>query len=167
MKNISKLTFRKKELDNYAIGIKTLKKLLKVAQAPVQTVIFSGNDTTGKTIAVQILAKETDRQVYRVGLSAVISKYIGETEKNLEKIFNRAENKDWILFFDEADALFGKRTEVKDAHDRYANIEVSYLLKKIESLGCLVILSTNQATDLNKEVLKRFKNVVHFPPEKE
>jgi len=166
MKNISKFTFRKKELENYAIGIETLKKLLKVAQAPSQILIFSGNDETGKKAATQLLAKETGRQVYRVDISGAISKYIGETEKNLEKILNRAENQDWILFFDEADALFGKRTEVKDAHDRYANIEVSYLLNKIESLGCLVILSTNQATDLKKEVLKRFKNVVYFPPEK-
>lgn len=167
MKNISKFAFRKKELDNYAIGIETLKKLLKVAKAPSQILIFSGIDEIGKKAATQILAKETGKQVYRVNISGVVSKYIGETEKNLEKILSRAENQDWILFFDEADALFGKRTEVKDAHDRYANIEVSYLLNKIENLGCLVILSSKQSSKLEKQVLKRIKNVVHFPPEKD
>jgi ATPases of the AAA+ class len=96
-------------------------------------------------------------------LASVVSKYIGETEKNLEKVFNMAEDKDWILFFDEADSLFGKRTGIKDSHDRYANQEVSYLLQRIEEYGGLVVLSTNQKINIDDAFARRFQSVIRFP----
>jgi SpoVK/Ycf46/Vps4 family AAA+-type ATPase len=101
--------------------------------------------------------------VFRNDLSRVVSKYIGETEKNLSRLFDRAGNKDWILFFDEADALFGKRTEIRDAHDKYANQEVAYLLQRIESFEGLVILATNQRGNVDEAFLRRFQAVVNFP----
>ena len=101
--------------------------------------------------------------MFRVDLSRVVSKYIGETEKNLARLFDKAEHKDWILFFDEADALFGKRTEVRDAHDQYANQEVAYLLQRIESYAGLVILATNQRGNIDEAFLRRFQASVNFP----
>jgi len=98
-----------------------------------------------------------------VDLSTVVSKYIGETEKNLERLFLKAKNRDWILFFDEADAIFGKRTGVKDAHDRYANQEVSYLLQRIENFNGLVILSSNFKSNIDEAFLRRFNMIVKFP----
>ena len=121
-------------------AIKSLAKRVK----PGYTGLFSGPSGTGKTLTVSLLGKETGVKVYQVDLSLAISKYIGETEKNLSKLFQAAEEKNWILFFDEADALFGKRTNVKDAHDRYANQEVSYLLQKIEEYSGLVIFSSSE-----------------------
>jgi SpoVK/Ycf46/Vps4 family AAA+-type ATPase len=103
---------------------------LKRWAKPGYRVLFHGPPGTGKTLAATILGKNTQRDVFRIDLSMVVSKYIGETEKNLSSLFDRARSKDWILFFDEADALFGKRTNVRDAHDKYANQEVSYLLQK-------------------------------------
>ena len=110
---------------------------------PGYRALFHGPPGTGKTMTASLLGKSTERDVYRIDLSTIVSKYIGETEKNLANLFNKAENKDWILFFDEADALFGKRTQVQNAHDRYANQEVAYLLQRIESYQGLVILATN------------------------
>ena len=101
--------------------------------------------------------------MFRIDLSRVVSKYIGETEKNLARLFDRAEHKDWILFFDEADALFGKRTDVRDAHDKYANQEVAYLLQRIETFSGLVILATNQRGNIDEAFLRRFQAAVHFP----
>ncbi len=124
--------------------------------------LFHGPSGTGKTFATCILGKETEREVYRIDLSLVVSKFIGETEKNLELIFARAENKDWILFFDEADALFGKRTNIRDAHDKYANQEASYLLQRIEDYDGLVVLATNMKTNIDDSFLRRFDSDLKF-----
>lgn len=126
-------------------------------------VLFYGPPGTGKTLTASLLGKYTNRDVYRVDLSMVVSKYIGETEKNLSKLFDKAEHKDWILFFDEADALFGKRTGVRDAHDRYANQEISYLLQRVENYDGLVILASNLKDNIDKAFLRRFQSIIHFP----
>lgn len=125
--------------------------------------LFAGPPGTGKTLTASLLGRRTQRDVYRIDLSAVVSKYIGETEKNLEAIFAQAEDKNWILFFDEADALFGKRSQVRDAHDRYANQEVSYLLQRLEDFPGLVVLATNMKDNLDEAFLRRFQAVIHFP----
>lgn len=125
--------------------------------------LFYGPPGTGKTMAAALLAKETGMAVYRIDLSMVVSKYIGETEKNLSSIFEQAETKNWILFFDEADALFGKRTKVNDAHDRYANQEVSYLLQRIEDFDGLIILASNLKDNMDEAFTRRFQSIVHFP----
>jgi AAA+ superfamily predicted ATPase len=130
---------------------------------PGYRALFHGPPGTGKTLTATLLGKYTGRPVFRVDLSRVVSKYIGETEKNLSRLFDKAEHKDWILFFDEADALFGKRTEVRDAHDKYANQEVAYLLQRIESYAGLVILATNQRGNVDEAFLRRFQAAVHFP----
>ncbi len=124
--------------------------------------LFHGPSGTGKTFAACILGKETGKEVYQIDLSMVVSKFIGETEKNLELIFARAENKDWILFFDEADALFGKRTNIRDAHDKYANQEASYLLQRIEDYDGLVILATNMKNNIDESFLRRFDSDLKF-----
>ena len=125
--------------------------------------LFAGPSGTGKTMAAEVIAKELELDLYRIDLSGVVSKYIGETEKNLDRVFTAAQNANAILFFDEADALFGKRSEVKDAHDRYANIEVSYLLQKMEEYDGLAILATNLRQNLDEAFLRRLAFVVHFP----
>ncbi|MBI3135487.1 MAG: ATP-binding protein [Bacteroidetes bacterium] len=125
--------------------------------------LFYGPPGTGKTLTAALVAKSTGKPVYRIDLSMVVSKYIGETEKNLANIFQQAENKDWILFFDEADALFGKRTKVNDAHDRYANQEVSYLLQRIEDFDGMTILASNMKSNMDEAFLRRFQSVIHFP----
>jgi ATPases of the AAA+ class len=125
--------------------------------------LFTGESGTGKTMAAEVLAKELGLSLYRIDLSAVVSKYIGETEKNLRKLFDAAEDGGAILFFDEADALFGKRSEVKDSHDRYANIEVNYLLQRLESFRGLAILATNMKGALDTAFLRRLRFVVNFP----
>jgi hypothetical protein len=125
--------------------------------------IFSGPSGTGKTMAAEVLAGELDLDLYRIDLSAVVSKYIGETEKNLKRVFDAAEESGAILLFDEADALFGKRTEVKDSHDRHANIEVSYLLQRMESYQGLAILTTNLRKNIDDAFLRRIQFVVEFP----
>ncbi len=125
--------------------------------------LFYGPPGTGKTFTATLLGKQFNRDVYRIDLSQVVSKYIGETEKNLEKIFQKAEDKNWILFFDEADALFGKRTSVSSAHDRYANQETSYLLQRIEDFNGLVILASNNKANIDHAFLRRFNAIVHFP----
>ena len=109
-----------------------------------------------------LLGKDTGRDVYRIDLSLIVSKYIGETEKNLSNIFDQAENKNWILFFDEADALFGKRTSVSDSHDRYANQEVSYLLQRVEDYNGLVLLASNQKENMDDAFTRRFDNIINF-----
>lgn len=126
--------------------------------------LFYGPPGTGKTLTASLLGKHTGRDVYRIDLSMTVSKYIGETEKNLSALFDRAEPKDWILFFDEADALFGKRTSVRDSHDRYANQEVSYLLQRIDAFGGLVIMAASRKAHLDEAFLKRFDVVIEFPP---
>lgn len=125
--------------------------------------LFYGPPGTGKTLAATLIGKKTGRDVYRIDLSTVVSKYIGETEKNLKRLFDRAERKDWILFFDEADALFGKRTGVSNSNDRYANQEVSYLLQRVEYFDGMVILATNMKNNIDKAFIRRFQNIIHFP----
>jgi SpoVK/Ycf46/Vps4 family AAA+-type ATPase len=126
-------------------------------------VLFTGESGTGKTMAAEILAAGLGLELYRIDLSSVVSKYIGETEKNLARVFDAAEASGAVLLFDEADALFGKRSEVKDSHDRYANIEVSYLLQRMEAYRGLAILTTNQKTALDPAFLRRLRFVVQFP----
>jgi AAA+ superfamily predicted ATPase len=125
--------------------------------------LFCGHSGTGKTLAAEVLANELDLDLFRVDLSQVVSKYIGETEKNLRSIFDAAENTGAVLLFDEADALFGKRSEVRDSHDRYANIEVSYLLQRMEAYRGLALLTTNLRGALDQAFLRRIRFVVHFP----
>jgi SpoVK/Ycf46/Vps4 family AAA+-type ATPase len=127
------------------------------------TVLFAGPPGTGKTMAAETLAAGLELLMYRIDLSQVVNKYIGETEKNLKRIFDAAERSDCILFFDEADALFGKRTEVKDAHDRYANIEVAYLLQRMEAYEGLAILTTNLRQNLDAAFLRRLRFIIDFP----
>jgi hypothetical protein len=125
--------------------------------------LFSGESGTGKTLAAEAIANEAGLDLYRIDLASVVSKYIGETEKNLSKLFDAAEHSGAVLLFDEADALFGKRSEVKDSHDRYANIEIAYLLQRIESYRGLAILTTNMKSALDRAFLRRIRFVVQFP----
>jgi SpoVK/Ycf46/Vps4 family AAA+-type ATPase len=125
--------------------------------------LLAGNSGTGKTMAADVMANALGLDLYRIDLSAVVSKYIGETEKNLDAIFREAERSNAILFFDEADALFGKRSEVKDAHDRYANIETAYLLQRMEEYSGIVILATNLKMNLDEAFVRRLHFVVDFP----
>ncbi len=140
----------------------------KLVQNKGLNVLFAGPSGTGKTMAAEILAGELGLDLYRIDLATVVSKYIGETEKNLDRIFREAEHSNAILFFDEADAIFGKRSEVRDSHDRYANIEVSYLLQKMEAYDGIAILATNLRKNLDQAFLRRMHFTVEFPlPEEE
>lgn len=125
--------------------------------------LFAGDSGTGKTMAAEVIANELRLNLYRIDLSAVVSKYIGETEKNLRRLFDAAEDGGAILFFDEADALFGKRSEVKDSHDRYANIEINYLLQRLEAYSGLAILATNMKNALDAAFTRRLRFIVNFP----
>ncbi|MEO0369161.1 MAG: AAA family ATPase, partial [Pseudomonadota bacterium] len=131
-------------------------------QSNASAVLFVGPSGTGKTMAANVMANELGLDLFKVDLAGVVSKYIGETEKNLDKIFSIAAMSKVVLFIDEADALFGKRTEVKDAHDRYANIEVSYLLQKMEQHPGLVILASNLGQNIDEAFSRRFSNIVEF-----
>jgi SpoVK/Ycf46/Vps4 family AAA+-type ATPase len=158
----------KEQIDDIKIWLRHNEQLLKDSNLskrlkPGYRALFYGPPGTGKTLTATLLGKEFNKEVYRIDLSQVVSKYIGETEKNLEKVFSRAENKDWILFFDEADALFGKRTNVSNAHDRFANQEVSYLLQRVEDFSGLLVLSSNFKTNLDHAFVRRFHAIVHFP----
>ncbi|MFN0194230.1 MAG: ATP-binding protein [Aestuariivirga sp.] len=130
---------------------------------PGYRALFYGPPGTGKTMTACLLGRSTGREVYKVDLSLVVSKYIGETEKNLARVFDQAQHKGWILFFDEADALFGKRSETKDAHDRYANQEVSFLLQRIETFDGIAILASNQKENIDSAFARRFESIVYFP----
>ena len=136
---------------------------LKRKIKPGYRVLFYGPPGTGKTFTAALLGKQFGKDVYRIDLSQIVSKFIGETEKNLEGVFKKAETKNWILFFDEADALFGKRTNVQSAHDKYANQEVSYLLQRVEDYAGLLILASNFKNNLDDAFIRRFHAVVHFP----
>ena len=125
--------------------------------------LFAGPSGTGKTMAAEIIAAELGLELYKIDLSTVVSKYIGETEKNLSRIFAEAETSNAILFFDEADALFGKRSEVKDSHDRYANIEIGYLLQRMEEYDGVVILATNLRKNMDEAFVRRLQFTVEFP----
>lgn len=126
------------------------------------TALFSGPSGTGKTMAAQVLARSLEMELYRVDLAGVINKYIGETEKRLKKVFDACERADVVLFFDEADALFGQRMQVKDAHDRFANIEIDYLLQRMEQFDGIAILATNRKSDLDKAFLRRLRFIIDF-----
>ena len=140
----------------------------KLASSRGVTVLFAGPPGTGKTMAAEIIASELGLDLYKIDLSTIVSKYIGETEKNLERIFNEATTSNAILFFDEADALFGKRSEVRDSHDRYANIEISYLLQRMEAYDGVTILATNLRANLDEAFTRRLQFAVDFPfPEEE
>jgi SpoVK/Ycf46/Vps4 family AAA+-type ATPase len=125
--------------------------------------LFSGSSGTGKTFAAEILAGDLGMDLYQIDLSCVVSKYIGETEKNLSRVFQEAQDSNAILFFDEADALFGKRSEVKDAHDRYANIEINYLLQKVEEYEGVIILASNMSKSIDAAFLRRMHFSIEFP----
>ena len=136
-----------------------LKRILKAGYRA----LFYGPPGTGKTLAATLLGKKNNMDVYRVDLSMIVSKYIGETEKNLAKVFDLAENRNWILFFDEADALFGKRTTTNTSNDRHANQEVAYLLQRIEDFPGTVILATNLKSNIDEAFSRRFQSIIYFP----
>ena len=152
----SQVAYRAKVYRHWGFGA-------KVSRGLGISALFSGVSGTGKTMAAEVLARHLRLDLYRVDLAGVVSKYIGETEKNLKKIFDAAERSGAILFFDEADALFGKRTEVKDSRDRFANIEVNYLLQRMESFNGLSILATNRKADIDRAFLRRLRFLVDFP----
>jgi SpoVK/Ycf46/Vps4 family AAA+-type ATPase len=143
-------------LDEWALG-------QKLTSSQGMTALFAGPPGTGKTTGAEIIAAELGLDLYKIDLSTIVSKFIGETEKNLERIFNEAESSNAILFFDEADAIFGKRSEVKDAHDRYANMEVSYLLQRMEAYDGVTILATNLRANLDDAFLRRLQFAIDFP----
>jgi ATP-dependent 26S proteasome regulatory subunit len=143
-------------LDEWKIGH-------KLASSRGVTILFSGPPGTGKTMAAEVIAHELSLDLFKIDLSTIVSKYIGETEKNLEHIFSEAETSNAILFFDEADALFGKRSEVRDSHDRYANIEISYLLQRMEAYDGVTILATNLRSNLDESFTRRLQFAVDFP----
>lgn len=154
-----------KELENWICYESVLMDQWQMSKKlrPGYRALFCGPPGTGKTLTATLLGKATGREVYKVDLSMVISKYIGETEKNLAALFDKAEHKGWILFFDEADSLFGKRTQVRDSHDRYANQEVSFLLQRVETFDGLVILASNLASNVDEAFSRRFEQIIHFP----
>lgn len=149
-------THRQQVLNEWGFG-------RKLAYGTGINALFTGPSGTGKTMAAEIVANELGLDLYKIDLAAIISKYIGETEKNLDKIFTAAEHANAILFFDEADALFGKRSEVKDSHDRYANLEISYLLQKMEQYEGIAILATNLRQNLDEAFVRRLTFIVQFP----
>jgi AAA+ superfamily predicted ATPase len=152
---------RPKVLEEWKVG-------QKLASSAGVTALFAGPPGTGKTMAAEVIAGELGLDLYKIDLSTVVSKYIGETEKNLEKIFQEAESSNAILFFDEADSLFGKRSEVRDSHDRYANIEISYLLQRMEAYDGVTILATNLGANLDEAFTRRLSFSINFPfPEEE
>jgi hypothetical protein len=146
--------FQENKQDNQAFA-RRIKQGLKV--------MFFGKPGTGKTQTAAILAADLKKRIYRIDLSQIVSKYIGETEKNLSRIFEAAESRQWILFFDEGDALFGKRTSVNSSNDRYANQEVAYLLQRMEDFEGIIIVSTNLRENIDAAFLRRFQIIVEFP----
>jgi SpoVK/Ycf46/Vps4 family AAA+-type ATPase len=150
--------------ESFKAGLKqkTNRKLTGTT-ASVSPAIFYGSQVKEKINTAALISNTLNMPAYRIDLSKLSSKYMDETEKNLNELFDTAEKKDWILFFDEADALFGKRTNIKDAHDRYANIDVNYLLRRIEDYPGLVVLASNKKTAVDPSLLKKFKTVINFP----
>jgi SpoVK/Ycf46/Vps4 family AAA+-type ATPase len=147
---------RNRMLENYGLPD-------KIKRGVGISALFTGTSGTGKTLAAQVIANDQKLDLYRVDLSNVVSKYIGETEKNLGRIFDVAGDSNAVLLFDEADSLFGKRSEVKDAHDRYANISNDYLLQRIESYQGIVILTTNSKESIDHAFIRRLRFIVDFP----
>ena len=158
------------EINTWIATSKTIMEdwgLSRFLKAGYRSLLY-GPPGTGKTLAATLLGKKNNMDVYRVDLSMIVSKYIGETEKNLAKVFDLAENRNWILFFDEADALFGKRTSTNTSNDRHANQEVTYLLQRIEDFPGTVILATNLRSNIDEAFSRRFQSVIYFPmPDKE
>lgn len=155
-KDVSKLSARlQSQLNKVAMAVKK--------GQPGSCVVLHGPTGTDKTPAASLLANKLGRAVYQVDMAAVVSKYIGETEKNLDHVFRLAQTNDWLLFFDEADALFAQRSEVKDAHDRYANIETGLFLRKLEAYQGIVILTTNSPKQLRPDLQKHCKHNVKLP----
>jgi hypothetical protein len=152
------------EIKDYILQGKKLKNDYQFGRKikPGFKVLFTGPPGTGKTLTASLLGKYCQMDVYRIDLSMVVSKYIGETEKNLSRVFDMAENKNWILFFDEADALFGKRSNTSDSHDRYANQEVSFLLQRMEDFDGLVILCSNFKKNIDEAFFRRFQLLLDF-----
>jgi len=148
-------------------SVRTLTKLKNICRDFIPgkgiTCIFSGESGTSQTLAAEVIAKELNLNLYRIGLSAVVSKYIGETEKNLGRIFDAAKDSGCILLFDEADAMFGIRAQVSDTHDRATNIETGYLLQRMEEYTDIAILATNRLQNLDKSFVRRMRFVVKFP----
>ena len=135
----------------------------KLGHGRALVVLFTGRSGTGKTMAASILARTLGLDLYKIDLAAVVSKYVGETEKNLDRIFDEGQTSNAVLFFDEADALFGKRSDIKDAHDRYANIEVAYLLQRVEAYEGVVVLATNLAKNIDEAFARRMRHTIEFP----
>lgn len=159
--------FTAKQLDEIRIWLHhghTLLENWKMGRKlkPGYKALFYGPPGTGKTLTASLFGKLYNLDVYRIDLSMVISKYIGETEKNLEKVFKKAENKNWILFFDEADALFGKRSDISNSHDKFANQEIAYLLTRLEDYPNLVILASNMRQNMDEGFTRRLQSVIHF-----
>lgn len=153
------------EINTWISSGKTIMKdwgLSRFLKAGYRT-LFYGPPGTGKTLAATLLGKKNQMDVYRIDLSMIVSKYIGETEKNLARVFDLAENRNWILFFDEADALFGKRTSTNTSNDRHANQEVAYLLQRIEDFPGMVILATNLRSNIDEAFSRRFQSMIYFP----
>ncbi|MCD8331769.1 MAG: ATP-binding protein, partial [Oscillospiraceae bacterium] len=135
----------------------------KVTYGRGLSILFAGVPGTGKTMCAQVIANELNMEMYKINISQIVSKYIGETEKNLQAVFTEARHSNCILFFDECDALFGKRSEVKDAHDRNANVEVAYLLQQIEEHDGVCIMATNLIGNIDAAFMRRITYVIHFP----
>jgi len=150
------------ELANHIKHEATKSKSIGHSTNPGVIVLFAGESGAGKTMAATALAHHLKHALYRVNLNSVVSKYIGETEKNLRRLFDAAEDGGAILFFDEADELFGKRSDVKDSHDRYANIEINYLLQRIESFQGLIILSSNMKSNIDPAFLRRLHYIIEI-----
>jgi SpoVK/Ycf46/Vps4 family AAA+-type ATPase len=153
---VSTVRHRSMVLEEWGLG-------KKLASSGAVTVLFAGPPGTGKTMSAEVIARDLGLDLYKIDLSSLVSKYIGETEKNLERIFTEAQSSNAILFFDEADAIFGKRSGVKDAHDRYANLEISYLLQRMESYDGVTILATNLRSNLDEAFLRRLQFAVDIP----
>jgi hypothetical protein len=153
---VSTVRARSKVLEEWGLG-------KKLASSAAVTVLFAGPPGTGKTMAAEVIAGDLGLDLYKIDLSSLVSKYIGETEKNLERIFTEAQSSNAILFFDEADAIFGKRSGVKDAHDRYANLEISYLLQRMEIYDGVTILATNLRSNLDEAFMRRLQFAVDIP----
>jgi hypothetical protein len=157
LKNIcAQVRFRRQVFDDWGFA-------QKLPYGRGLSAMFSGTPGTGKTMAAQVIARDLQLELFKIDLSGVVSKYIGETEKNLNRVFAEAQSSNAILFFDEADALFGKRTDVSDAHDRYANIEVSYLLQKMEEYDGIVIMATNFRNNIDDAFIRRIRFILEFP----
>ncbi len=159
------IKLKRRDLNIKNTSVQKLKKMrgtLAKLNNPKASLLFHGPPGTGITLAATVLAGKLEKELQRINLSQEISKFIGETEKNLDLLFRKATNKNLILFFDEADALFGKRTEVKDSHDRYTNQEVSYLLQRIEMYPGICILSVNKKKIKNKAFKKQFNFAIKF-----